>query len=479
VARAFATLTGVRFRRSWLRWARRTADVFGFAVICAAAIWLAVQITPMQSVNAAGQTVMVGATSPRLTGSGPGELELFGQVIATRAQFAGPIRPRLKLTHITMNAQVEELVRSNDHGRLGLSGRLTDGWKRYCLWESLGAAGFAALLSIAAVGVRGWPRAMKMKFVLAALISVIALNSTGVYLLASGTPKALQRVTSMDDLVGANPQRTVPTARGPALRTVQAVVLGDSTAAAIGNPLVDRPSAEDRACGRSRDSYAAYLAQANRWNILNLACSNATVNDGLLGVQITGDHVAPPQLSVAKRAPNASVIIVSIGANDVRWADLTRLCVAMKVCGDRASTAYFQQQLSGFAHNYYELLRQLAALPQHPTVLVNEYYDPLGPDLECLRREGFTPSMAAALQGRLADLNQILSKGARTFGFTPVPQHFGGHEMCTDDPFVQGPGAEAPLHPTAAGELAIALADQQALAAMPRPAVTPSVTPSP
>jgi hypothetical protein len=76
-----------------------------------------------------------------------------------------------------MNAQVEELVRSNDHGRLGLSGRLTDGWKRYCLWESLVAAGFAALLSIAAAGVRGWPRAAKIKFVVAALVSVIALNS--------------------------------------------------------------------------------------------------------------------------------------------------------------------------------------------------------------------------------------------------------------------------------------------------------------
>lgn len=283
----------------------------------------------------------------------------------------------------------------------------------------------------------------------------------------------------MDDLVGANPQRSVPTARGPALSTVQAVVLGDSTAAAIGNPLVDHPSAQDRACGRSRDSYAVDLGQANRWNILNLACSGATVNDGLLGVQITGDRIAPPQLSVAKRATNASVIIVSIGANDVRWADLTKRCLATKVCDDRASAAYFQQQLSGFAHNDYELLQQLAALPQHPTVLVNEYHDPLGPELDCLKSDGFTPSMAAALQGSLADLNEILSKGAHTFGFTSVPQHFDVHQMCTDHPFVQGPGTEAPLHPTTAGELAIALADQQALTTIPRPAVTPSVAPSP
>jgi len=40
---------------------------------------------------------------------------------------------------------------------------------------------------------------------------------------------------------------------------------------------------------------------------------------------------------------------------------------------------------------------------------------------------------------------------------------FAGHELCTADPYVQGPQDRAPLHPTATGELAIALADQQEL----------------
>ena len=54
---------------------------------------------------------------------------------------------------------------------------------------------------------------------------------------------------------------------------------------------------------------------------------------------------------------------------------------------------------------------------------------------------------------------------------------FAGHELCTADPYVQGPDDPAPLHPTATGELAIALADQQALAKLlqsPAPAASAS-----
>ena len=57
----------------------------------------------------------------------------------------------------------------------------------------------------------------------------------------------------------------------------------------------------------------------------------------------------------------------------------------------------------------------------------------------------------------------MLAQGAQVFGFGVADPPFAGHELCSADPYVQGPGDPAPLHPTAAGELAIALADQQAL----------------
>ncbi|MFJ9119198.1 hypothetical protein ACIRJO_27045 [Streptomyces sp. NPDC102394] len=101
--------------------------------------------------------------------------------------------------------------------------------------------------------------------------------------------------------------------------------------------------------------------------------------------------------------------------------------------------------------------------PQHPRVLVNEYYDPFGPDVGCLRQEGITDKKVRVLRSRLSALNQVLRQGADTQGFTPVRPRFTGHALCSSQPYVQGSADSAPLHPTAAGEMAIAIADQQGL----------------
>jgi hypothetical protein len=74
-----------------------------------------------------------------------------------------------------------------------------------------------------------------------------------------------------------------------------------------------------------------------------------------------------------------------------------------------------------------------------------------------------TAAKAMTLDARLATLNQVLAAGAKTFGFVAVQNDYSGHELCTGQPFVQGLHDSAPMHPNTAGELAIALADQQAL----------------
>ncbi len=377
--------------------------------------------------------------------SGPGELDLFGEVMPTRPQFDGPIRPLLKLTHITIDAQVAQLLRSDSPRKLALnlSQQLAQGWTRYFEWETLIAAGFAVVALIAVAGLRRQPH-KKMT--------------------ASSTPGVLRSVKTLDDLVGAD-QLTVPQqAATRPLPGVQAVVIGDSTAAAVGNPLAADATALDKACGRSRESYAADLAAVNNWNVLNLACSGATVQNGLLGVQVLGDgQVAPSQLALAQQATRAKVIVVSVGADDVEWSVMTRLCVASAVCNDKVSSAFFSKQIGDFTRSYYELLADLAALPGSPDVLVNQYYSPFGADLRCLSTYGINAAKKKVLLSRLGQLNAVLAQGAQTFGFGVTDPPFTGHELCTGDPYVQGPGDPAPLHPTAAGELAIALADQQAL----------------
>lgn len=107
------------------------------------------------------------------------------------------------------------------------------------------------------------------------------------------------------------------------------------------------------------------------------------------------------------------MVLVSVGANDVRWSDLVQLCAISPSCDDRASTAYFQDRLARFALDYRRLLRILATLPQHPTVVVNEYYDPFGADVSCLADEGLTRQKAEVLSSRLAALNAVLRQEPR------------------------------------------------------------------
>jgi lysophospholipase L1-like esterase len=428
--------------------------------------WLALMVTPSQTVSTAGQTVSVGAAEPTLALSGPGELDLFGQSMPTALQFDGLIRPKLELTHISLDDQLAQFVQvsADKHDAAGsLSSALISGWERYFLWQTLITGAFAVVLLLAVAGLRRYPHRTTIKLVAFGTLTAVLLNVGFVVAFAASTPSTLRQVHSLDDLVGRTSVDAAPSPVGTSLPGVQAVVLGDSTAAGLGNPPVQNASALDTACGRSSDAYAADLAEVNSWNVLNLACSGATVADGILGPQTVGSSVAPPQFGVLEQAPHTSVVVVSIGANDLQWEAMVAMCAMNPSCDDQATAAMFQANLASFTTDYYQLLRDLAALPAHPRVLVDEYFSPFGSKLGCLSSDGLTPAKVSTLRSRLGTLNQVLADGAKTFGFTAVQPQFAGHELCTAQPYVQGPKDSAPMHPNTAGELAIALADQQAL----------------
>jgi lysophospholipase L1-like esterase len=464
-----------------LHWSRTAAFyVVTFAVVTAGAIWLALRVAPLQTVSAAGQIAQVGATLPNASLRGPGELDLFGEVMATKPDFPGPIRPRLALQHVTIDPQVVQMLRTDGPAKveLTLSQQLAAGWEHYFLWETLIAVGFAAVPLIAVAAVRRKPAIWRL--LAAGVVVVVGVNVGGIALTASGTPKVLRSVKTIDDLVGVDPLAGIQPV-GAAQPGVQAVVIGDSTAAGWGLPWGQNPTAEDQACGRSPQAYAADLASANQWNVLNLACGSATIENGLLGPEVLyNGEVAPPQLPQAAAATKAKLIVVSVGADDLSWSVMTKLCAASAVCDDKVSSAFFGQLLDTFTRNYYQLLSDLEGLPSHPAVLINEYYSPFGANVGCLAQYRMTPAKVKVLLARLGQLNKVLAQGAGLFGFGVAAPRFAGHELCTAVPWVQGPSDPAPLHPNAAGELAIALADQQAFPLLsPPPVILPSPSPSP
>ena len=467
---------------------RRTRWLIWLAVClitAAVAIGVALKVAPLQTVTVAGQVIKVGTSAPSLSFAGPGEVDLFGQSLPTHVQFLGPVRPRLQLTQITINSELTNFVQGA--GPAGaeriLGDRLASGWLHYFAWE-IGLTVVGALLLLGALaGWRRLPHKTTLKLLAAGLVLTEVINLGAIMLTAYSAPSTLRQVRSLSQLVGS--ERTTTDARKgvPVPPGVRLVVIGDSTAAGAGLPSVHDASRTDQACGRSTDSYAEDLARSNGWQVMNLACNSATISQGLLGPEGRGGETEPAQIDALQRATHASAVIVSVGADDLDWSAMLRLCAVAKTCNDKATTAYFQQQLHSFSKNYLQLLDQLAALPSHPQVLINRYYNPFDPQLTCLSKVGMTAAKERTLSSRLATLNAVLAKGAAEFGFTSVKPDFTGHQLCTTQPYVQGLGDAAPFHPTAMGQLAIALADQAALNSPHLPSssavATPSAAPTP
>jgi lysophospholipase L1-like esterase len=497
---------------------RTLLRVAGLALVALVAMVVALAVAPKVSVSTFGQTVQVGAVAPSLSLglSGPGQADLFGEgTLDTVQTFDGPIRPRIIWQQFNRNDQAGQFIQSKtaDGRRVIQTGSkqvgkaLADGWTRYFL-QLIAVAGLVGgLLYLTSVGVRGLlhgqnhrPRSRRHYALTLTVAVVVSAATTAAFtaLTVTSAARQLGQVTSLSDLVGQAKTAPVPRAVGPQRSGVDVVVIGDSTAAGIGNAPLAHPSAQDTACRRSKDAYAVALQAASTKTVLNLACSSATVNEGLLGDQSTTAADLAPQIGVLQAISSVKVVVVSIGANDVGWSDLLQYCYGLPRCDDQASNSLFQSRLDAFKVQYSQLLQQLSALPAHPAVVVNTYYDPFGTSFGCdALRDPSAASGAPAGYGFAADpgadnqdtkvaqkidpmrsdllnLNTVLSEGAKAFGFGVATPQFAGHELCSSQPWVQGMSDPAPFHPKAAGELAIAAADLPFVISALTPVITNS-----
>lgn len=482
---------------------RTVGHVVPYVVLAVAAVLLALAVTPSVTVATFGQTVRVGAVPPSLGlgWSGPGQADLFGEgPVDTVAQFAGPIRPRITWERFNRNAAAAAFIQSTQDGSGpdgtdSVGAALAKGWIDYFVRllttaAGLGAAGY--LVVIASFGlVRSnyqMPTRGRLVRGLAAAVIVSLAVTTGCSALTVQSARSqLAGVRSLADLTGRAPLVPAPGPVDPEHGDVRIAVIGDSTAAGVGNSSLTDPTAADQACGRSRDAYARVLESATGHPVLNLACSSATIVNGLLGPQREGGMTLPPQVGVLKSVRSLSAVVVSVGANDVGWSDFLRICYALASCDDQVNASLFQRRLDAFRIQYAQLLQQLSDLPARPLVIITQYYDPLGTSLDCpaLRAPdspadpppgyGFAPApgydqaqrlaqKVDPLRSELDSLNTVLEQGAQAFGFRTVRPDFTGHELCTPQPWVQGMTAPFPFHPNAAGELAIAAAQLPQLA---------------
>lgn len=470
------------------------------------ALLAALILTPAVPVTVLGQQMEVGAVTPstRSGWSGPGEAELFGGgSVETVQTFQGPIRPRITWERFDRDSAASAFLESTDgEGRRVVTTDVTTigqalarGWSRYFLRLLLASGLFAAvvyLTVIAGVGIVRGPRTMHRParhriWPLAATVAVaLGLTAASATLTVASARNQLSGISSLADLTGSAPLVPVPEAAGPQRADVQVAVIGDSTAAGVGNaPLLD-PTDQDLACQRSRDAYAEVLQAATGLRVSNLACASASISDGLLTPQAGRRPVTPPpQVGVLKSLSSLESVIVSIGANDIGWADFLKYCYGLRRCDDQVSERLMQNRLDTFGLQYAQLLQQLADLPTRPRVIVTGYYDPFGESFDCPALVdpqapdpappgyGFAPTSddpgapdeaeilrtkVEPMRSVLAQLNSVLDEGAQAFGFDFVAPSFSGHALCSDQPWIQGLSDPHAFHPNAAGELAIAAA---------------------
>ena len=329
-------------------------------VIPLASIEISLLVSPAQNVDAAGQSLALSA-GPAASTSGSGTLELFGQSIPTTQQFSGPIRPRLLWAEVTHYDKLLLALKQPQH----LGQDLRNGWSAYFTRELVIAVVRGALFAALGLGLlrrrwqsdRRWHRRRCRGH---------GWDRCGRHQQRRAGLQDLSQVKTLDQLVGRAPLAVDPAIRRAPSATPSTVVIGDSTAAGAGNPPVAKPTAEDTACRRSRDSYAADIAAVNNSTVVNLACTNASIEAGLFGPEAINEAVVPSQLARLEATRGVKTVIVSIGANEMHWTQVMELCLIAPQCDDSVSAAWFSQALDSFTVDYYDLLQRLAALPGLP-----------------------------------------------------------------------------------------------------------------
>lgn len=181
--------------------------------------------------------------------------------------------------------------------------------------------------------------------------------------------------------------------------------LGDSNGSGEGAPdipsppfpALDPPAWHDLQCDRSANSFEAQAARSieNRdpktsVTFVHLACSGASIAEGLLGAYggiNPGPMLAPQLLEMKRLAGKREIdaVVISIGVNDLGFADLVKHCILYPSCQNRAFpdltspttlAEVMAKRIAGLPKLYDRLSHSLKALgipARH--VFLTEYFD--------------------------------------------------------------------------------------------------------
>jgi hypothetical protein len=401
----------------------------------------------------------------------------------------GPLRPRITLGPVQRNADAAAAFSSPTGTLHTAQDQLTGAFIHWYAW----AAVILLAITVGLVALAGcvrmlvtlrresrasplrepmtvtalWERSrtqVRTMAAMALLASAAAWAGCGV-LAYTGVADGLHHVRSLTDLVGST--YVAPAPVGPVISGFEGAVIGDSRAARLGGPPLDKATPEDVACGRSTDSLAAEVGALAAAPVANLACSGATTIEGLRGPQVVNGQEVPAQVGRLMQMKGLRFVVVVIGPNDLGWTDQLRYCYGVTDCRDRLTEGEFNYRLAAFDQAYGDLLHDLNNLAGAPQVIIMTSYDVFAPTASCPDIEGppGVPGLNAddisLLDSRTQQFNDVLVAGATKYGFGVARPTLA--PLCTTatdslGPDLQGTNDPAPFHPTAVGVLRLASA---------------------
>jgi lysophospholipase L1-like esterase len=303
------------------------------------------------------------------------------------------------------------------------------------------------------------------------------------------------------------------------------VAVGDSVASGEGNPdVASKLHAQWQSAQCHRSSLAAPAVAARLFaeatparpvTLVSTACSGATIRQGLLdsyeGIDKRLGAPLPPQIEVLKLLAHEhpiDALIVSIGANDLKFGDVVKQCAAQawawlscfkwkRLFGaSRGETLpeVLSARLGELRADYRALADALAPLVKR--VFLVQYFDPTrGADgITCNRilhiKGGILDKARELVIDPLNEEGAAIAKDAGWHYVDGIQAAFGGHGYCTgSDSWIVsarqsvlrlGGGARiaGTLHPNALGAEAIGERIFDSLA-QALPVATPAPTPTP
>jgi len=242
--------------------------------------------------------------------------------------------------------------------------------------------------------------------------------------------------------------QSTPTPDSTTTSNVQYVALGDSVSAGLGL------AGSSGICGRSTEAYSSQVASTLGLGSQNFACSGATAGDLVTKQGVDGPNITA-QLDSAYASGQPQLITITAGANDIRWKNFIQKCY-VSTCGTSIdtdiATGLIASVKAKLAYALTNIDTRDPAAP--PRVILTGYYNPVS--AQCVSSQ-LSASEITWFGSQLNRLNSAISDVAASYSYASfAPVDFTGHDLCSADPWVQGIQAAAPVHPTAAGQAAIA-----------------------